>query len=386
MSNIRYLPIVFLLVCSVGCNRDDESPAQGARPSGDQRKFPVELAPVEAKMVVYSLNAVGSVDAFEVVQVTARVPGVVETVRFSEGNSVSQGQTLVEIEPERYRLSLSSAEAAFEKARAALLDAEAGLSRRETVHRNTPGLIPGEELETWRTKVSAAQADLSAAEAAREQAKLNLRDALVKAPLPGIIQTRSAQTGQYAQPGTVLATLLRREPLLLRFRVPEQDASRLSHGLRANFRIRNDETRYTSVISHVAASADEKTRMVQVTARIDDERRAALRPGSFVEVQIPIGETHSSPVIPQTSIRPSERGFLAYVVEGGRAIERVLSLGMRTQDGNVEVLSGLKAGEMLVIRGGEALRDGALVRKSGAKPDGENRAGSGSGNPAAGRK
>jgi len=67
-----------------------------------------------------------------------------------------------------------------------------------------------------------AAAEVSQAQAALAQARLNLRDALVRAPVSGIIQTRTVQTGQYVQLGTVLATLVQRDPLLLRFQVPEQ--------------------------------------------------------------------------------------------------------------------------------------------------------------------
>jgi membrane fusion protein, multidrug efflux system len=75
-------------------------------------------------------------------------------------------------------------------------------------------------------------------------------------------------------------------------------------------------------------------------------------------------------VIPQTAVRPSERGFLAYVVRGGVAQERVLTLGMRTVDGRVEVTSGVEPGEILVVRGAEALRDGAAVVLSGESAPG----------------
>jgi membrane fusion protein, multidrug efflux system len=76
-----------------------------------------------------------------------------------------------------------------------------------------------------------------------------------------------------------------------------------------------------------------------------------------------------APVIPQTAVRPSERGFLAFVVEDGKARERVVELGLRTADGLVEVRGGVKPGEQLVVRGGEALKDGAAVRiAEGPKP------------------
>ncbi len=67
-------------------------------------------------------------------------------------------------------------------------------------------------------------------------------------------------------------------------------------------------------------------------------------------------------MIPQTAVRPSEKGFLAYVVEDGVAHERVLTLGLRTAAGDVQVRSGLKVGEPVVVRGAEALRDGVKVR------------------------
>ena len=77
---------------------------------------------------------------------------------------------------------------------------------------------------------------------------------------------------------------------------------------------------------------------------------------------IPIGAPRNTPVIPQTAIRPSEKGFLAYTITDGVARQRVLTLGMRTADGQVEVKDGLQPGETLVIRGAEALRDGAKVK------------------------
>ena len=102
--------------------------------------------------------------------------------------------------------------------------------------------------------------------------------------------------------------------------------------------------------------------MVDITANVLNSNRPELRPGAFARVTVPIGSNRQSPVIPQTAIRPSEKGFLAYTVDNGVATQRVLTLGMRTADGQVEVKDGLRAGEMLVVRGAEALRDGAKVK------------------------
>jgi len=356
--------------CRKNKDRTPQAPQkkQGRTFDRSQITYPVEVETVQERSMVYTVNAVGSVDAFEKVQVTARVSGVVDRVLFSEGNYAQVNQVLVEIEPERYRLAVEAAQAAYEKAVASKADAEAGLKRRETVINQNPGLIPGEELETWRTKVSLAKSDVAQTKAALNQAKLNLHDAYVRAPFSGIIQTRTVQTGQYVQTGMVLATLVRRNPLLLRFNVPERDASQLKVGIKALFRLRNVDKEFSAKIVHVAESADEGTRMVAITAEIDDTKEEALRPGSFAEITIPVSSERNAPVIPQTAIRPSERGFIAFVVEDNKAVERILTLGMRTADGRAEVLSGLKPGEMLVIRGAEALRDGVPVRV-GAAPE-----------------
>jgi multidrug efflux system membrane fusion protein len=358
---------LFSFSCKKGSNAEaspqGKPPVKGATVLEKARiSYPVEVEPVRVQSLTYTVNAVGSIDAFEKVQVTARVAGVVDRVLFSEGNYANVDKVLVEIEPERYRLAVESAQATYDKALASKADAEAGLKRREDVVKETPGLIPGEEIETWRTKVRVAFSEVALTKAALDQAKLNLHDAYVRAPFSGIIQTRTVQTGQYIQVGTVMATLVRRDPLLLRFKVPERDAARLSVGKAADFKVRESEQQFSSNIVHVAASADETSRMVDITAEIIDADNRLLRPGAFAEISVPVSIVQTAPVIPQTAVRPSERGFLAYVVENNAAVERVLMLGMRTAEGLVEVLSGLSPGEQLVIRGAEALRDGVPVR------------------------
>jgi membrane fusion protein, multidrug efflux system len=348
-----------------------KSGAQEQPRGGAQKRaleFPVETRPVESRQVEYSINAVGSLDAFERVEVTSRVAGAVERVLFTEGQVVSANQALVEIEPERYRLAVIAAEANLEKEQAARSEAQAGYERRQAASAKNPGLIRGEEIETWRTRVMTAAAQVSQANAALAQARLNLRDAFVRAPVSGIIQTRTVQTGQYVQAGTVLATLVRRDPLLLRFQVPEGEAGPLRPGIIARFTVADGSTPHTARITHVAAAASSASRMVDVTANVVNSNQAELRPGAFARVTVAIGDRRNAPVIPQTAIRPSERGFLAFVIKDNTAQQRVLTLGMRTADGQVEVTNGISPGEMIVIRGAEALRDGVKVRveKQGA--------------------
>ena len=367
------LGAVLLLSAGAGCSRGgsgapqkDKGGAKGAM------AFPVGVAPVASRAVEYVVTAVGSVDAFEQVQITARVAGAVEAVHFVEGDLVKTGKVLVEIEPQRFDLSARSARATMERATAAKDDAQRGLSRREKLL--SEALVSAEELDAWRTKLAVAAAELSQAQAALALAQLNVRDSKVRAPADGVIQTRTVTTGQYVQAGTVLATLLQRDPLLVRFQVPEQDATSLKVDMRARFTVRGQAGTLEAKLTHVADAADPATRMVQVVAHVADPP-AGLRPGAFAEITVPVGSTQDAAVIPETAVRPSERGFLAFVVRDDKAEERVLKLGLRTSDGLVEVRSGVRPGEMLVVHGAEALRDGAAVKVQaeaapggGAKP------------------
>lgn len=339
--------------------------AAGGKDSKRPRlRFPVEAQPVTTGVVTYLVNAVGSVEAFETVRITARVAGRVSAVSFQEGEQTTTDRVLVEIEPERFRLAHDAAKAQLAKSEAMLIDANGSLARRESVNRENPGLVREEDLQAARARVATTIAERDLARSALKVAELDLADALVRSPIAGVLQTRPIQTGQYVQPGTELAKLLRRDPLLVRCRIPQMDATRIATGHRLQFRVDETGVEYGAVITHLGAGADPTTRLVDLTAHVDDPQQAKLIPGSFARVTIAV-QSQESVVVPAAAIRPSERGFLAYVVRGNeddeRAEERVLSLGLRTADGQVEIRKGLKAGERLIVLGAEGLSEDARI-------------------------
>jgi multidrug efflux system membrane fusion protein len=329
--------------------------------------FPVEVRPVESRAVEFAVTAVGAVEAFEAVEVTARVAGAVEKVRFREGDKVKLDEVMVEIEPQRYQLAARQAAATTQRAKAQREDAERGLKRREAL--GEQGLASVQEVETYRMRVDTTRADVGQAQASQALASLNLRDAFVRAPVTGIVEERRVVTGEYVQPGSVLAIIVQREPLLLRFKVAEDEAVALAKDMQAHFTVTSHTGALEARIVHVAARAGDTARMVSVLAEIQSPPKD-LRPGAFAQVRVGIGEPQPTLVVPQTAVRPTERGFLCYVVEEGVAKERVVELGLRTEDGMVAVKKGLTAGEKLVVRGAEALRDGASVTVSEATVSG----------------
>jgi membrane fusion protein, multidrug efflux system len=365
------------LACALAtaCSKKDAAPTGGGKRGLRQASFPVEVLHVDAKPRELSVTAPGVVDAFEHVQVTARVSGVVDKVTFVEGQEVKKGQVLAFVDSRRYTLNVSQARAALSKAQATAADNEQSLKRRETASESNPGLIPGEEIETYRTKLRTAQADVAQANEALKLAQLNLDDSQVKAAAEGTIQTRSVQTGQYVQAGTVIATLLQREPMLLRFNVTASEAPRLKVGMPVSFTLKESQQAYDAKITLVAGSADAESRLVPITAEVDSTtRKFWLRPGSFASVEVKLTSQKQFPMIPQAACRPSDRGFVAFIIDADTAHERVLQLGMHTSDGWVEVRDGLQVGDQIVTRGAEALAEGTKVQvvpptPAGSTPD-----------------
>jgi RND family efflux transporter MFP subunit len=362
------LPLILGNLAS--CSRGDATTSKGATAGSAQAgrggralSFAVDVMTVESRKVDYIVESPGTLDAFERVQVTARVAGVVDKVNFREGQQVKKGDVLVVIESERYELAVNSAKATLDKAGATLADAEAQVARREGASADHPGLIPGEELATYKTKVLTAKADVALATEALKVAQVNLRDAFVRAPMGGVVQTRTIETGQYVQAGYLMATLLQNDPMLLRFQVEPSEAPRLKPEMITSFTMRETQRTYQAKITLVAGAAEAATHTVAVVAEVIDEgHKYWLRPGSFCDVTIDVGGTREAPLIPRTAARATDHGYVVYVVNGDVAEERVVTLGMNTKDGWIEVRSGLKAGDELVVQGAEALTSGVHVK------------------------
>jgi RND family efflux transporter MFP subunit len=326
--------------------------------------YPVTVAPLALRQVKYNVTAPGSLDAFQQVQITARVAGAVDKVGFVEGQTVKQGDLLVTIEPDRYQVAVDQARSAVDKAVASEKAAEAELARRQQAVADHPGLVAGEEVETYATNVATTKADVAAAQENVRVAQLNMRDAFVRAPFAGVIQSRTVQAGQYLAPGNILGTLLQRDPLLLRFGVSESDAPRLSAGMVANIKMRESTNTYTAKLILVAEAADPTTRLVPVTGQVDDTvHKYWLRPGAFCEVTIPVGDARAAIVVPSIAVQPTDSGNVVYTVDDKNTAHlKKVQLGMYTPEGGVEITTGVAAGDLLVVEGYEALSEGAPVQ------------------------
>ncbi len=351
----------------------------GAAAARPQRSIlRVRTAAVAVQDVVYQIKALGSLEAQDMVQVTAQVEGVATDVRFREGDHVGPSTVLLRIDPSRYRLEAERAQAAFEQTQAELGRAEADRKRRETLAQNQ--LLSAEELMRSRSDSERLAAAVEVARAALGIARQNLERAEVRAPLGGVINTRTVDTGQFVRTGTVLATIAETSRLRLRFKVSEAESLRAREGGEVSFRVAALGPRdFRARIYHVGKIADPTTRQVEVLAWVDNA--GELKPGFFAEVTLAGERKQNATVVPEGAVQASEQGFVTYVVQDGKARVRPIELGLRTGGGAVEILSGLKPGETVVTEGSDRLQEGVAV-----EPLGSGERAPGGGSPSAGAR
>jgi multidrug efflux system membrane fusion protein len=325
----------------------------------------VRAAEVARQDVVYAIRAVGSLSADEVVQVTAEVEGAVRDVTFNEGQRVSPQTLLARIDPERYRLEAQRAEGAYRKAESERARTQAERGRREQLAKEQ--LVSTEELNRARGDLEGATADSEGAKAALDMARENQRRSEVRATRSGIVNTKTVETGQFVKSGQILATIVDVGKLRLRFTVSESESLRAKTGQEVTFRVAPlGDQAFKARLYHVGAVADPQTRQVEVLAWVQNP--GALKPGFFAEVTL-ASETHKDAlVVPRSAIAPSDKGFVAYVVEDGKARLRTVERGLETDGGLIEIVSGLKAGEQVVTEGSDRLADGTAVQVAGAGP------------------
>ncbi len=382
MRHAIAVPLLLLAASAAGCG--PAKPAASGPPRS--RAYRVSVRPVEVRPLDYAVEAVGSIEAYDVVTVPARVSGTIESLGFDEGDAVTPDQVLAVVDGRRHVLevaeakaavgragaSVGSAEARVHLAEAVLREAETALDRRKGLRGKNPGWVTEDELTTLESAAERARAGLEEARAGNtvalaqveeERTRLALaerrdQDARVRSPLAGVIERRRVSPGQYVKEGDAVATLVDVSRLRARFRVSEAESVKIRRGQVVEVRVAAFPGRaFAAEVFHVNATADPSTRMVECLASVKDPP-AGFRPGFFASVRALVERKDAAIVIPVAAVIPGEKGFSAFVAVDGKARRRPLRLGLHTRDDAVEVVSGLEAGEALVVEGAGSLEDG----------------------------
>lgn len=337
------------------------STAPAAAPRGAARAALISTAPVTVRDVTSTFDAIGSIEAEAEVQVVAGIEGIVTSVRFREGDQVTPKTVLATIDPDRYRLLAERARAQHETAVAQEKTAISDLRRREELLVQQPPLVSTEEVERARQEAERLRAATAVAKAASELAEVDRERSIVRPLVSGIVNSRRIEVGQHVESKDPVAAIIDTRRLRLRFKVSETQSVRLHGGMTVSFATSAWPGRsFTATVFHVASGADPATRMVEVLARVADPE-GVLKPGFFAEVKAAVETRSDALLVPERAVLATDQGFVVYEIRDGVAHRRVVTLGLRTPDGEVEILNGLERGVTIATDGASLLSDGAPV-------------------------
>jgi membrane fusion protein (multidrug efflux system) len=331
--------------------------------------LPVEVATIQPRAIPGGLSTVGSLRADETVVVRPEVAGRIERIHFEEGGHVVAGQPL-------FTLDGSLARAALNEARANLAIAQSAHARASRL--NKERLIAGADYDLTVARLAVEQARVASAQASL--GKLSL-----VAPFSGRIGLSSVAVGDFVSAGQDLVTLVRLDPMEIDFSVPESALAQIKVGqpVQATVDAFPGETFSAEVVA-IDPVVDAQSRSAHLRARIDNPD-GRLRPGQFAQLQIDTGTGSADALlVPEQALMQDGEERYVWTVVDGKAKKAVIKTGVRVP-GKVQVLEGLKAGDVVITAGQTKpmMGDGLPVQPVPAEGEATAEAAPGGGKPAA---
>ncbi|MGH8660470.1 MAG: efflux RND transporter periplasmic adaptor subunit [Burkholderiales bacterium] len=325
--------------------------AQAQQPKQKPAGLPVKAAPVAIGTVTHDVSAVGTLLANESVMIRPEVAGRVAAIHFNEGQAVVAGARLVALDAAEVQAQLdaSRADERLTEQRAQRAD--------ELFKKNFISLQALEDAREAHKKATAQRQENEARVAKTE----------IRAPFAGIVGLRQVSAGAYLKAGEDIVRLDKIDVMKLDFRVPEIYLGRIRRDQPVAVRVDAFPGEpFAGRVYAVETAVDEKTRTVLLRGLVQN-RGARLRPGMFARVTLELGVNDKAALIPEQAIVPrGGRNFVFRVVEGKAALTEV-ALGARSP-GRVEIVKGLKPGELVVTDGQIKLQDGVPVMVLPEKP------------------
>ncbi|QJE74528.1 efflux RND transporter periplasmic adaptor subunit [Aerophototrophica crusticola] len=308
------------------------------------RPVSVVAVPAAKGDILVSFDAVGTLRANEAVTVTSKTAGIVKAIQFTEGQQVQAGSVLVELDDTEARANLAVAEANRRNIQQ-LLDRSRALLGRQAVA---------------QARVDELMTELQGAEASVRAAQARLQDLTIRAPFTGITGLRQVSPGALVRPADPVTTLDDVREVKLDFTVPQAALRSLGPGMTVNgltsaFPGQPFQGKVTAIDTRV----DPLSRTLTVVATLPNGEQK-LKPGMFMTVQLTLENRKDVVLVPEEALVPVGDQQFAFAVVDNKAQRRPLKIGAR-QSGMVEVLDGIRAGELVVTRGVQKVRDGQPV-------------------------
>lgn len=301
-----------------------------------------------------TLTLIGTAAAIQGVTVSADLPGTVDKIHFESGQAVHEGDVLVELDTRQERAQLANIEAQRDLA-------NINYGRAQQLVKE--GVIARSEYDTATAQQKATEAQVGDIKAA-------IARKTIRAPFSGVLGIRQISLGQYLAAGQAIVSLQSVNPIYVNFGVPQQDTSKMALG--RSLRVTRDDlpgVAFGGRITALDSVVNEQTRNLQVQATLANPG-GKLRPGMFVQVELPVGNAREVVPLPASAINYAPYGDSVFVVGDLKDAKGNSYRGVRQQvvkiDGSrgdqVAVISGLNPGEEVVSSGVFRLRTGAPVQ------------------------
>lgn len=325
------------LLLATGCG------TRGGPPQGG----PVPVVAVRAaeQPLHDELALVGSLEAFDAVDIKSELDGPVAAIVFTEGQAVEAGAVLVRIDPRKLAAAVAEAEARQQLADATLTRYDALTSSQA---------IAQQELDQARTNAAALRAS---ADFLRAQ----LDDATITAPFAGVVGARLVSPGQFVTKGQTLTALIDADPMQAVFHVPERFLNQTQVGQPITLTVAAfPDDVFRGAVAFIAPAIDPITRTALLKASVPNQD-GRLRPGMFADLKLTLQVREQAVLIPESAVLLQGDATSVFVVDAqGQAQPQPVATGLRTA-GLVEITSGLAAGDTVVIEGTQKLRPGATA-------------------------
>ena len=354
---------------------DSVAPTAGAQsPPPSAPGVPVTAGTVASTNVPVFLNAIGTVQAYNMVTIKSRVDGQILKIAFHEGQDVKAGDPLIQIDPRPFQAALDQAVANQEKDLANLANAQRNLARDSAIVKSNLA-VSQQQYDNDKAAVATNQALVDSDKAAIEAARLNLSYADIRAPIDGRLGMRLVDIGNMvrATDATGLVTISQLKPIFISFTVPQEDLHKIHEKQAAGDLVvlalgsDNKTELAEGKLSVIDNAIDQPTGTIRLKATFtnNDER---LWPGEFVNVRLILTVRKGAPTVPAQTVQDGPTGSYAYVIKDDNTVERRPVEVAAVQDGLAVIAKGLSPGEKVVVEGQYRLTNGARVKIEATAP------------------
>ena len=373
--------VYLVLVCAVGFVvwRIYQNQQAASKQSADQaaaligRPVPVQVTAAEQRPMPIFLTALGTVMPYMSVTVKSRVNGELQPVKFTEGQQVRQGETIMVIDPRPYRAALDQAKGNLAHDQALLKNAQAQYARYKALF--NLGVVSKEAMQADEAAQGQYQGAIEADKAAVETAQLQLNWCTIQSPINGRIGLRLVDPGNIVTANTTNLVIINQfQPIAVYFTLPENQLPQVLRKMAAEKRLpvdAYDRGDVQKIAGGLLLTADNQIDTTTGTAKLKavfDNVDQSLFPNQFVNIHLVLEDRPNAVVVPSAAIQLGLQGAFVWTIDTdakGVATARIQPVKVALAEGQVTILdSGLEPGQNVVVDGADRLRTGQIVTVS----------------------